>query len=206
MTKAMPMQHSTTGIQRPNAKGPMGQSMTVFLPIFITMIFLLSSCTTIGFGMSTGSRNTRVGVSGTTGGAGIAVSKSAHGDFLYSDRGKVYSDNKRGLRFFLDGEYDKAREVFEQALEKSGDNPDSTYYLGLSLIYLGERDAGYDIISTYRDTVKIRTAQEVRWWANYCREKPDLTPDKIREVLNKARETGYKQDREEELERRRWGL
>lgn len=202
----MPTQHSITGIKRPNSKGPMGQSMTLFLPFFIMAIFLLSSCTTIGFGLSTGSRNTRVGVYGSTGGAGIAVSKSAHGDFLYSDRGKVYSDNKRGFRFYLDGEYEKAKEVFEQALEKSGDNPDSVYYLGLTLIYLGDRDAGYDMLATYRDDVKVRTAQEVRWWTGYCRKRPELEPDKIRDVLNKARQNGYQQDLEEERERRSWGL
>ena len=140
-----------------------------------------------------------VGV-GTGSGHGIAM--SAYGDFLYSGNGEAYGNNKRGLKMFLAKDFTAAREIFKGTLDKYPTNPDAIYYLGLTLIYQGERDTGYSLLLSYRDTYKNRIAQEVRWWAAYCQKKPELTAEKIHQVMNKARGEGYQQEIRDLQERR----
>lgn len=146
--------------------------------------------------------STTVGV-GTSGGMGVSF--SAYGDFLYSGPSGAYSANRRGLLELLNHDYFAAREIFKDTLERYPGNPDTVYYLGLTLIYLDKREAGFSLLSTYNDPNKFRTTQEVRWWADYCAKKPELTPGKIHEVMNKARVQGFERDREERYERLRFG-
>ena len=117
---------------------------------------------------------------------------------------KAYANNKKGLLQFLDKDYPAARQTFEATLESYPGNPDAVYYLGLTKIFLGEREAGYKLLRSYRDPNNFRISQEVVWWANYCAKKPELTPEKIREVLNKARGEGYRQQIEDERFRLGW--
>lgn len=183
-----------------------------YVPALLTLVILLTGCNMVG--VSVGTRSGSGGVSVNTGtggtgvrvstGAGIAVGVNSSGDFLYSGNGEAYATNKRGLREMLDKQYETARSTFEANLEKYPGNPDATYYLGLTLIYLGEREAGFARLLQYRDTFKIRITQEVKWWAEYCRKKPELTPEDIHRVLNKARNEGYIKDQEEYWGDRRW--
>lgn len=167
--------------------------MRRILPLLI-VLGLLASCNTVG---------TTVGV-GTGTGAGISF--STYGDFLYSGNSEAYGNNRRGLREFLNKDYFAAREIFKGTLDKYPTNPDAIYYLGLTLIYLEEREAGYGVLRQYRDPYKTRVQQEVLWWANYCEKKPELTAEKVHRTMNKARSEGYKRDRDEYWERRfeRW--
>lgn len=179
----------------------------------ITALFFvitLAGCNMVGVSVGTGSGGVSVGT-GTAGsrvrvstGSGFAVAVNSHGDFLYSGNGEAYATNKKGLKELLAKEYKTAQVTFEENLVKYPANPDATYYLGLTLIYLNERDAGFARLLQYRDTYKIRITQEVKWWAEYCRKKPELTPEDIHRVMNKARGEGYQKDQEEYWEDRRW--
>ncbi|MDC0336488.1 hypothetical protein OAN24_06320, partial [Pseudodesulfovibrio sp.] len=177
-----------------------------------TALFVLTmamtGCRNVSVGASTG--NVSVGAGGGSVGAGVhtgsgqGVFLSSNYDFLYSGNGEAYSNNKRGLESLLAKDYFAAKEIFKGTLEKYPTNPDATYYLGLTLIYQNERDAGYSLLLQYRDPFKIRITQEVKWWAAYCQKKPELTAEKVHQVMNKARSEGYQRDQEEEWERRRW--
>jgi len=183
--------------------------MRQILPLFI-IAFILTGCNLAGgVGVGTGGGTIGVGAGGggvTVGaatGSGMGVAFSSYGDFLYSGNGKAYSNNKKGLREFLDKNYIEAQKTFEKTLSDYPANPDAMYYLGLTLIFLDDRDAGYSLLIHYRDPFKTRVTQEVKWWANYCQKKPELTAEKIYHVMNKARGEGYKRDQEEYWEDRR---
>lgn len=165
--------------------------MQCVLPLVFTLLLALPGCNMVGGSVGVGT------------GSGMGISFSSYGDFLYSGNGETYANNRRGLKELLNKDYFAAREIFKASLEMSPGNPDATYYLGLTFIYLDERAAGYSLLSQYRDPFKIRIAQEVHWWANYCSKKPDLTPEKIHRVMNNARTDGYQRDREEEWDRRK---
>ncbi len=134
--------------------------------------------------------------------SGMAVTFSSYNDFLYTGTAKAYANNKRGLEKFLAKEYAPARDIFQQTLNDYPANPDAVYYLGLSLIFLGQRDAGFASLRSYNDQNYFRITSEVRWWANYCAKKPDLTPEKIRETMNKARGEGYRRQIQEDWDNR----
>lgn len=141
---------------------------------------------------------------GASSNSGMAVSFSSYGDFLYSGPSKAYASNKRGLTLFMNKDYPAAREAFEGTLKEYPGNPDATYYLGLTQIFLDQRDTGFDTLGKYHDPLNIRITQEVVWWAKYCAKRPQLTPEKIREVLNKGRGEGYRQQIEDERTRTDW--
>lgn len=176
--------------------------------LLFAIILAFAGCRNIGIGVSTG--NVSVGAGGGSVGVGVstgsgtAISMSSNHDFLYSGSSQIYANNKKGLKLLLDKDYTAAKEVFKATLEKAPTDPDATYYLGLTLIYLDDRDAGYSLLSQYRDPFKNRVTQEIKWWANYCQKKPELTPEKIHQVMNKARSEGFQRQREEDWERRGW--
>jgi len=163
---------------------------------YILLLFILllpiSACNFVGG---------TIGV-GTNSGVGIAF--SAYGDFLYSGNGEAYANNKKGLNEFLAKDFTAARKTFENTLKKYSDNPDATYYLGLTQIYLGDREKGYVLLRSYRDSFNAPIVQNVRWWANYCQKKPELSPEKIHKVMNKARSEGFQRKQEYDWDRRRW--
>lgn len=160
--------------------------------LMISLLALLGACR---------AASTTVGV-GSQSGMGVAF--SSYGDFLYSGPSGAYQANRRGLLEFLNKDYFAAREIFKATLEQYPGNPDTVYYLGLTLIYMDEREAGFSLLSQYRDPNKFRTTQEVRWWADYCSKKPELTAQKIYETMNKARGEGFQRDNQEYWERRGW--
>jgi len=126
---------------------------------------------TIGFGM----RN----------GPGIAF--SSYGDFLITGPNAAYNSNSKGLRTLLDGRYEVAEAAFRATLQAYPAHSDAIYYLGLTLIYEGKREEGFAILKTYRDPLRFRVTSEVQRWAAYLEKKPELTPRKIHEVMNKNR-------------------
>ena len=158
----------------------------------ICLVLLCAGCNMVGASVGAGSTS------------GMGVSFSSYGDFLYSGPGKAYANNKKGLLQFLDKDYPAARKTFEATLESYPGNPDAIYYLGLTKIFLDEREAGYTLLRSYHDPYNLRITQEVVWWANYCAKKPELTPDKIYKTLNKARGEGYRRQIEDERFRRGW--
>lgn len=163
--------------------------------VYLALILLCNGCMVA---------QTTVGV--RSGGSGISL--SSYGDFFTSSSGGVYSYNREGLSQLLDNQYKAAETTFRQALEKYPSNPDSVYYLGLTLIYEEKRDEGYELLSTYRDPHRFRVTSEVQRMAAYLSKKPELTPKKIHEVMNKTRVDAFNRHYRERNDIRRsgWGL
>lgn len=166
-----------------------GQWMRHIL-VILTLLFLIGCVST--------------GASITVGTGGGFISISARGDLLETSPGEAFSINKQGVSSFLAKDYAGAQYSFETTLARYPGNPDATYYLGLTLIHLGQRDAGYTHLLKFRDPNHIRVTQNVQWWAAYCQKKPELTPEKITDVMNKARKDGWQKERQEAREERRW--
>ncbi|MBI9078633.1 MAG: tetratricopeptide repeat protein [Pseudodesulfovibrio sp.] len=154
------------------------------------VLFLLFLLTSSGCMVS----QTSVGI-GTTGGMGVSF--SSYGDFLYSGPGPAYSNNRLGLQKLLAKEYPSAQKVFEKTLEQYPDNPDATYYLGLTLIHQKKRKEGFAFLRKYHDPLQYRMTRAVQWWADYLEKKPELTPRKIQETMNKNRVDAYNRDSRE---------
>lgn len=168
--------------------------MRIIIPLLF-YLFVLAACgSNVGFGVGvgTGGGNTRFGV-------GVSTNM----DFLRGQNSGAVANNRRGLEEFRAGKYEEARKSFEYTLKDYPDDPDATYYLGLSLIYLGEREKGLTLLKNYKDS-KIRIQQDVRWWAGYCEKNPKMTAEEIHKTMKKARAEGYNKDREEYIEDRGW--
>jgi tetratricopeptide (TPR) repeat protein len=152
-----------------------------------------------GVGVGIGAGSTSVGV----GAGGFGVSLNSSGDFLNNGPNEAYLNNKAGIKQLNDGNYEAARKIFTDTLEKYPDLPDSTYYLGLTLIYLGQREAGFGLLKTYREPLYYRATSAVQRSAAYLEKKPELTAEKIHKVMNKERRDGFDRDLQERLERNR---
>lgn len=147
---------------------------------------------------------TTVGVG--SGGAGIAV--STYGDAMLNGPADATSANRTGLQRLLDGDYGAAETLFRETLERYPGQPDAVYYLGLTRIYQEKREEGFNILRQYRDPHRFRITQAVHWWADYLEKKPELTPKKIHEVMNKNRVDAFNRHYRERNDMRRdsWGL
>lgn len=129
-----------------------------------------------------------------------AVTITSYGDFLYAGPSTAYADNYRGLQELLDQQYITAEATFRETLKQYPGNPDAVYYLGLTLIYLDKRKEGFDTLRTYRDPFKFRVTDQVTWWADYLEKKPELTPRKIHETMNKNRVDAFVKEQREDWE------
>lgn len=152
-----------------------------------------------GIGVGVGAGSTSVGV----GAGGFGVSLNSYGDFLNNGPNEAYLNNKAGIKQLNDGNFEAARKIFTDTLEKYPDLPDSTYYLGLTFIYLGQREAGFGLLKTYREPLYYRATSAVQRTAAYLEKKPELTAEKIHKVMNKERRDGFDRDLRERMEMRR---
>ena len=155
----------------------------LFLPLLTSACF---SSATVGIG----------------GGSGVGLALSVHGDALYGS-GSVNSINREGLTELLEGRYENAETLFAVGLDRSPGNPDGVFYLGITRIYLGELDSGYDLLDSYRDRRYFRITQEVRYWSGYFRQRPETPPKTIHRRLNTARAQGFRRDIDERRDRLR---
>jgi tetratricopeptide (TPR) repeat protein len=178
----------------------------------VLLVLLLAGCvgSSLGVGVGVGTGGTGVGVgigAGSTsvgvGAGGFGVSLNAYGDFLNNGPNEAYLNNKAGIKQLNDGNYEAARKIFTDTLEKYPDLPDSTYYLGLTLIYLGRREAGFGLLKTYREPLYYRATSAVQRMAAYLEKKPELTAEKIHKTMNRERREGFDRDLRERMELRR---
>ena len=181
-------------------------TLTFMILLLLTMAYGCN--TSLGVGMGTGT--TRVGVGMGGGGtsvgvgaySGSAVTLTAYKDFLNNGPNAIYTSNKQGVTALNNGDYDTAANIFENNLQQFPNHPDSTYYLGLTRIYQGDREAGFALLRTYRDPDNYRMTSEVQRSANMLEPKTDLTPKKIHEVMNKNRYDGYQREMRERMDMR----
>ena len=184
---------------------------TILSLLALLATLLLAGCvtgTSVGGGMGTGGTRFGVGVGAgsTSVGAGVGgfgVSMNSGGDFLNNGPNEAYLNNKAGIKQLNDGNYEAARKIFTDTLEKYPDLPDSTYYLGLTLIYLGQREAGFGLLKTYREPLYYRATSAVQSMAAYLEKKPELTAEEIHKAMNRERRDGFDQDLRERIERDR---
>ncbi|NDV18006.1 hypothetical protein GO013_01065 [Pseudodesulfovibrio sp. JC047] len=171
------------------------------LLLLFSLFALLCGCNT-SLGVGVGSGTTRVGI-GTGGGrtsigvgahTGGAVAFTAHKDFLPNGPSEIYTSNKKAVMALRDGDTTTASKILEANLEKYPNHPDSTYYLGLTRIYQGKRDEGFALLKSYRAPDNYRMTSEVQRSAAFLEKKPELSAEKIHEVMNKNRSDGYQRE------------
>ncbi|MGE4192691.1 MAG: tol-pal system YbgF family protein [Pseudodesulfovibrio sp.] len=184
-------------------------SVALLAALFLPALFLTGCVTGVGVGVGTSGTSVGVGIGGGRTSVGVGVSGglgasiNSYGDFLNNGPNEAYLNNKAGIKQLDDGNFEAARTIFTDTLEKYPDLPDSTYYLGLTLIYLGEREAGFGLLKTYRDPYYYRGTSAVQRMAAYLEKKPELTPEEIHKAMNRERRDGYDRDAQERLEMRR---
>lgn len=154
----------------------------------LLIIPLLYSCAGGHVTLGTGS-----GMAGVSARTGITIRFGLNGDYLYTANSAAYRNNKRGMRAFRDEDFIAARQLFQSTLDSYPNNSDATFYLGLTLIYLDKREEGFDLLTSYEDSYSNRIKQEVLWWADYCRNKPEMTAEKIHHTLSSNRAEAYRE-------------
>ncbi|WP_147820908.1 tetratricopeptide repeat protein [Salidesulfovibrio onnuriiensis] len=150
-----------------------------FFPLLLLMA-ALCACTVSSAGVGVGR------------GSGVAMI-SVYNDFLYSGPSKAYQNNREGLRQFKAGKYTDAANTFQRTLDSYPGNPDASYFLGLSLIGMGDREQGFDTLVRFRDPWRYRVAGEITWWAGYLRKRPHLTDQEIFNTMKRIRGEAYNQ-------------
>lgn len=175
----------------------------------LTILLLTSGCqvgTSVGMGVGTG--NTRVGIGMGGGGTSIGVGYSGLGvrmssakDYLNSGPNEAFRNNETGVGQLLDGDYEAARATFEATLADYPDQPDAVYYLGLTHIYLDEREEGFTLLKSYREPNHYRATRAVQDTAAYLEKKPELDAETIHKTMNRERMDGFNRDRENRWER-----
>ena len=180
---------------------------SLVLLLAAALLLLLAACdrASVGFGVGTG--GTRMGVGVGMGGSSVGVgagsfglSLNSYGDFLNNGPNEAYTNDKAGINQLWDEKYEEARGTFESTLEKYPGQPDATYYLGLTLIYLDQREEGFALLKSYKDPYYYRGTSAVQRMAAYLEKKPELTPLEIHKAMNKERTDGYKWDVRERQE------
>ncbi|WP_207264354.1 hypothetical protein [Desulfovibrio sp. Huiquan2017] len=201
----------TTAVPRRSGTAPRPPArLSAVLLVTLLASLLPTACVGTSLGVGVGTGGTRVGVgvgTGSTsvgvgvGGFGIALNSS--GDFLNNGPNEAYLNNKAGIKQLNDGNFEAARKIFTDTLEKYPDLPDSTYYLGLTLIYLDQRETGFGLLKTYREPLYYRATSAVQRMAAYLEKKPELTAEEIHKAMNRERRDGFNRDLDERLERNR---
>ncbi|WP_338669974.1 tetratricopeptide repeat protein [Pseudodesulfovibrio methanolicus] len=191
---------------------PSGTTSRPLAALFALLALLLAGCVGsslgVGVGVGTGGGGVGVGIgAGSTsvgvGAGGFGVSLNSSGDFLNNGPNEAYLNNKAGIKQLNDGNFEAARKIFTDTLEKYPDLPDSTYYLGLTLIYLGQREAGFGLLKTYREPLYYRATSAVQRMAAYLEKKPELTAEEIHKAMNRERRDGFDRDLRERMEMQR---
>lgn len=174
---------------------------------------LMAACTSTGSTVSkTGP--TRVGASvGSTGGVtGIGTSIKpnmemiTHKDLIINGPSSIRRTHKEAVETLKSGNYATAGRVFEDTLKAYPDHPDATYFLGITRIYQGKREAGFTLLKSYRDREYYRMTQEVRRMAAFLEQElaegKKLTAMTIHNTMNRYRTDGYNRDQNELKEHR----
>lgn len=100
-----------------------------------------------------------------------------------------------GRAYYNLGEFDKAADTFRHATEVE-DYPMATFYLGLSTIAKGDRQAGFDILSKFRYTGNIYVTDSVRDMTKLLATKSDATNEYIAQKMFQAWDEGLKKEQD----------
>ena len=103
-----------------------------------------------------------------------------------------------GRAYYNLGDYDKATDAFQHAVEIE-DYAMASFYLGLSTIAGGDRQAGFDILKKFRYTGKIYVTESVQDMARRLTPQDDATTEYITQKMFQAWDDGIKQEQDSEL-------
>lgn len=100
-----------------------------------------------------------------------------------------------GRAYYNLGQYDKASEAFLHATQVE-DYPMASFYLGLSTIAGGDRQAGFELLKKFRYTGKTYVTDAVRDMATRLEAKPESTTENIAQKMFQAWDDGIKRQQE----------
>ncbi len=107
--------------------------------------------------------------------------------------------NKLGRAYFEMKKYEKAEALYAETRALSSDEPVATFYLGLTRIALGKREAGFATLLEYKVPGGLYLTKAVHENAERLRKRPDLDSDTIiaqmRQAMRKGQEAEDRRDR-----------
>lgn len=112
---------------------------------------------------------------------------------LKSDPDSVTLLTGLGRAYYNLGEYDKAIEAFRHATEIE-EYPQASFYLGLSTVMNGDREAGLDLLQQFRYSGNINVTNTVRDMAKRLEANQNATNEYIAQKMFQAWEDGLKMD------------
>lgn len=101
-----------------------------------------------------------------------------------------------GRAYYNLGEYDKAEAAFKGAVEVQENYPNAIFYLGLTAIAKGDREAGFKIFETFRYVGKLYVTDAVRDKAKRLSANPDATNEQITQAMFQAWDDGMKKEQD----------
>ncbi|MBG0790400.1 MAG: tetratricopeptide repeat protein [Desulfovibrionaceae bacterium] len=177
-----------------NAKArALGPLRPVLLLVLLLTAALAASCA------STSGQDGPTRIGGKTWPTGTVTGKDpsllVYKNELFNGPSDVRIRHRQALTALGKGDYAEAAAVFEATLQSHPAHPDATYYLGLTRIYQGQREAGFELLKSYRDPNHFRITTWVRKMAAFLEEKEDVTPKVVHRTLNHYRTDAYNQER-----------
>lgn len=112
-------------------------------------------------------------------------------DALKQNPDSVSTLTNLGRAYFHLGNYDKASEALLHATEIEP-YPMASFYLGLSTIARGDREAGFELLKKFRYSGNTQITQSVRTAATNLAADPTATTEKITNTMITAWDAGQK--------------
>ncbi len=119
---------------------------------------------------------------------------------LAKEPGSVALRQRIGMAYFAMPDYAQAEASFLNVLEIAPSEPDAIFYLGLSRLGKGEREAGLDLLTTFRLPGKHARQKFVQEEITRLRNHPEVPAKEairsLRDALNKDRIEQSERERE----------
>lgn len=119
---------------------------------------------------------------------------------LAKDPNSIPLRQRIGLTYFAMKDYAKAEECFRDILQRSPDEPNALFYLGLARIGKGEIQAALTDLTRFRWPFKYYQQKAVREEAARLLNHPEATPDQAIRSLQDELEKGREEQRRFEIE------
>ncbi len=123
-----------------------------------------------------------------------------YGEALAKEPESLPLRQRVGVTYFEMKAYPQAEAVFTDILQCAPGEPNALFYLGLSHLGKGDREAGLDLLEQYRWPGKFYHQTYVREEAKRLRKHPEAPPLEAIRSLQEALEQGIKEQRKWEIE------
>lgn len=173
-------------------------ALSVALACILIAVALASCNTTVGVGAHTGTTRVggSVGSSGSVVGIGTAVGPMviAYQDQVFNGPSEARINHRDGIQAMQDGDYDTAAAIFEKTLETIPDHPDAVFYLGLTRIYQGRREEGFELLKSFHDPNYFRMTNSVQRMAEFMEPRTEVPAETVHDTMLRYRIDGYNND------------